>query len=83
MASRVMSSWVGPEPAAHDDAVAPGQRGAQRQGDAVVVVAHGLVEVRGDAVGGQVLAQPGGVGVGDLAEQQLGADRHDLDPHGA
>ena len=23
-----------------------------------------------------------GVGVGDLAEQQLGADRHDLDPHG-
>ena len=70
------------EPAAHDDAVAAGQRRAQGQDDAVVVVAHGLVEVRGHAVGGQVLAQPGGVGVGDLAEQQLGADRHDLDPHG-
>ena len=54
----------------------------KRQHDAVVVVAHRLVEVRGHAVGGQVLAQPGGVGVGDLAEQQLGADRHDLDPHG-
>ena len=71
-----------PEPAAHDDAVAAGQRRAQGQGDAVVVVADGLVEVGGHAVGGQVLAQPGGVGVGDLAQQQLGADRHDLDPHG-
>ena len=35
-----------------------------------------------DAGGGQLLAQPGGVGVGDLAEQQLGAHRDDLDPHG-
>ena len=31
---------------------------------------------------GQVLAHPLRVGVGDLAEQQLGADGHDLDPHG-
>ena len=73
----------GPEPAAHDDAVAAGQRRAQGQRDAVVVVPHGLVEVGGNAVGGQVLAQPGGVGVGDLAQQQLGAHRDDLDSHGA
>ena len=63
----------GPEAAAHDDAVAAGQRGAQGEHDAVVVVPDGLVEVGGHAVGGQVLAQPGGVGVGDLAQQQLGA----------
>ena len=73
----------GPEPAAHDDAVAPGEGGAQRQGDAVVVVADGLVEVGGHPVGGQVLAQPGGVGVGNLAQEQLGAHCHDLDSHGA
>ncbi len=72
----------GPEPAAHDDAVAAGQRRAQGQRDAVVVVAHGLVEMGRHAVGRQVLAQPGGIGVGDLAQQQLGPDRHDLDPHG-
>ena len=30
---------------------------------------------------GELLAEPLRVGVGDLAEQQLGADRDDLDPH--
>ena len=73
----------GPEPAAHDDAVAAGQRRAQREHDAVLVVADRLVKMGGHTVRGQVLAQPGGVGVGDLAQQQLGADRHDLDPHGS
>ena len=46
-----------------------------------LVVPDGLVEVGVDPGGGQLLAEPGRVGVGDLAEQQLGADRHDLDPH--
>ena len=81
MASRVMSSWVGPEPTADDDPVAAGQRGAEGQHDPLVVVPHRLVEVGGHADGGQVLPQPLRVGVGDLPEQQLGADRHDLDPH--
>ena len=71
----------GAEAAADDDAVAAGQRGAEGQDDAVVVVADRLVEMRGDAGRGQLVAQPGAVGVGDLAQQQLGADRHDLDPH--
>ena len=59
-----------------------GQRGAQGEDDPVVVVADGLVEVRRHAVGGHVLAEPRRVGVGDLAQQQLRPDRHDLDPHG-
>ena len=82
MASRVMSSWVGPRP---PHMMTPSLRASavrRAEHDAVVVVPDGLVEVGGHAVGGQVLAEPGGVGVGDLAQQQLGADRHDLDPHG-
>ena len=81
MASRVMSSWVGPRP---PQTMIPSLRAsAVRKAsiDALVVVAHRLVEVRGHPGRGQVVAQPGRVGVGDLAEQQLGADRHDLDPH--
>ena len=81
MASRVMSSWVGPRP---PHMITPSLRASavrSASDDAVVVVAHGLVEVRRHAVGGQVLAEPRRVGVGDLAEQELGPDRHDLDPH--
>ena len=73
----------GAEAAADDDPVAPGQGGPEGQHDALVVVPDRLVEVGGDPDGGQVLPQPRRVGVGDLAEQQLGADRHDLDPHAA
>ena len=36
---------------------------------------------RGDAVGRQLLADPRRVGVDDLAEQQLGADGHDVTSH--
>ena len=35
-----------------------------------------------DAGEGELLADPRGVGVDDLAEQQLGADGHDLAAHG-
>ena len=73
----------GAETAAHDDAVAAGECGPQGQRDALVVVAHRLVELGRHTVGRQAVTQPGGVGVGDLPEQQLGADRHDFDPHGA
>ena len=38
-----------------------------------LVVPHRLVEMGVDACRGQVLAQPCRVGVGDLAQQQLGA----------
>ena len=71
----------GTEPPAHDHAVTAVQRDAQRTDDTLVVVPDGLVELRGDAVGRQVLAQPGRVGVGDLPQQQLGADRDDLYAH--
>ena len=72
----------GPEPAADDDAVAAGQRGAEGEHHPVVVVPDRLVEMGADAGGGQVLTQPRRVGVGDLAQQQLGPHRHDLNPHG-
>ncbi len=71
----------GPEPAADDDAVAAGQRGAEGQRDPLVVVAHRLMEMRGHAGRGQPVAQPRRVGVGNLSEQELGADSHDLDSH--
>ena len=70
-----------PQAAADDDPVAAGQGGAKGQRDPLVVVPHRLVEVRRDPGRGQAVAQPGRVGVGDLAQQELGAHRHDLDPH--
>ena len=71
-----------PESAADDDRVAARERGAKRQHDALVVVADVLVEVRADPVRRELLAEPLRVRVGDLAEQQLRADRDDLNPHG-
>ena len=82
IASRVMSSWVGPEAAAHDHGVGPRQRGAQPVDDAGVVVAHLGLEEAVDAAGGELLADPGRVGVDDLAEQQLGADGDDVAAQG-
>ena len=70
-----------PEAAAHDDAVRSGQRSTEGEDDPAVVVPDGLVEVGVDPRGRQLLAEPRAVRVGNLAEQQLGPDRHDLDPH--
>ena len=81
MASRVMSSWVGPRPPHTITASARARASRDGVDDALVVVAHlGLAQVL-DAVQGQLLADPRGVRVDDLAEQQLGADGDDLAAH--
>ena len=46
-----------------------------------MVVTDVLMKVRGDAVGGELLAEPLGVGIGNLAEQQFRADRDDFNAH--
>ena len=81
IASRVMSSCVGPRPPHTITASASPEREAQRVDDPGQVVAHLHLEVRVDARRGQLLADPRRVGVDDLAEQQLGADGDDLTAH--
>src|SRR4029077_4027926 len=71
----------GPEAAAHEDGVGSGEGGPQPVHDAGVVVAHLGLEQAVDAVGGQLLADPGRVRVHDLAEQELGADGQDVATH--
>ena len=71
----------GPESAADDQRVGASERRSKGEHDAFVVVAHVLMEVRSDAVRRQVLAEPLGVGIGNLAEQQFGADGDDLNSH--
>ena len=70
-----------PEPAAADHRVAAGQGLPDGRDDAAVVVADLDLEVGVDAGQGQLLADPGRVGVDDLAEEQLGADGDDLAAH--
>ena len=81
MASRVMSSWVGPEPAAHEHRVGPAERLAERGDDAVVVVTDLRLVVDVDAGEGELLPEPRPVGVDDLPEQQLGPDGDHLADH--
>ena len=45
-----------------------------------VVTNHALALV-GDAQGRQLLRQPAGIAIGDVAEQQLGADAENLGAH--
>ena len=75
-----MSSWVGPSPPHTITRVGPAERLAHGADDPVVVVADLRLEDVLDAAQRQLLADPGRVGVDDLPEQQLGADRHDLGP---
>ena len=70
-----------PQPAAADDGVASGQGLADGGDDPGLVVADLDLEVGVDAGQGQLLADPGRVGVDHLAEQQLGADGQDLAAH--
>jgi hypothetical protein len=63
-AARVMSSWVGTEPSAHDDRVASRECRSKGEEDPLVVVAHVLVELRRDAVGRELFAEPLRVRVG-------------------
>jgi hypothetical protein len=69
------------EPAAEDQGIAPGETMADRLDDPLKIVADFGLEVGVDPGQRQLLAHPGGVGVDDLAEQQLGADGDDLSAH--
>ena len=62
------------EPATDQHGVGVGEQVAEHALDPGCVVADLHLEVRGDAVGRQLLADPRRVGVDDLSEQQLGAD---------
>ena len=82
MASRVMSSWVGPSPPQTITASAS----LQQSSAAVSTIRAWLsptcdVEVAVDAGGGQLLADPGAVGVDDLAEEELRPHGEDVTPH--
>ena len=83
IASRVRSSWVGPIPPQMSTASARDEQVAQRLDDARLVVADHAVLVGVDARRGELLADPGTVGVDDLAEQQLRTDRKNFTSHGA
>ncbi len=83
IASRVTSSGVGPEAAAHDDRVGAFEQLAQALHHALEVVAHLAVLAGVDARRRELLADPRAVGVDDLAEQQLGADGEHVTPHRA
>ena len=70
-----------PEPSADEHHVGARRREPQRLDDPPLVVADGLVMGDVDADRSELLGHPLGVGVGDLAEQQLGADRQDVSSH--
>ena len=76
-----MSSSVGPSPPQTTHDVGARGREAQRLDDPLQVVADRLVVHDVDADLGEPLRHPLRVRVGDLAEQQLRADRDDLCPH--
>jgi hypothetical protein len=69
------------ESAAQDHRIAALECLADAGDDAPEVVADFGLEMRIDAGQGQLAADPGGVGIDDLAEQQLGADGDDFAAH--
>ena len=81
IASRVMSSWVGPRPPHRMTASLRSSARRIDGDDAPEVVPDLGLEVRVDAGERQLLADPGRVAVDDLAEQQLGAYGDDLAAH--
>ena len=68
----------GPQPAGGDEDVGPPLGDVHGGAEAFGVVPHHGVVVDVDAQGGQALGDHLGVGVGDAAQQQLGADRDKL-----
>ena len=70
-----------PEPTADYNGVRAGKGGSQREHDALEVVADLGLEVTVDPRAGELLADPAGIRVDDLAEEQLGSDRQDFSPH--
>jgi hypothetical protein len=68
--------------AAADHRLAPLQRLADAELDALEVVADLDLKVGVDARKRELLADPGRVGIDDLAEQKLGSDGDDFAAHG-
>ena len=81
IASRVTSSWVGPMPPHTTTASADASISRIAVDHPAEVVADLAVLHRVDPDRSELLADPRGVGVDDLAEQQLGADREDVSSH--
>ncbi len=48
----------------------------------LAVIAHHSLAMVGDAQGRQLLSNPARIAIGDVAEQQLGADAQDFSRHG-
>jgi hypothetical protein len=71
----------GPQAAGGDDDVGSAQGLAQRCLDAGGIVPHRRLEEQVNARLGQPLGDPAGVGIHDLAQEQLGADGQDLGAH--
>ena len=72
-----------PEPAADDDGVGLGEQARAASASMRPTLSPTFTwRQRGDAAGGQLLADPRRVGVDDLPEQQLGADGEDVTSHG-
>src|SRR6266542_1271743 len=69
------------ETAGEDRRVGPPECLADRGGDPLLVVTHHGVPQAVPTDVGEPLADPGGVAVDDLTEQQLGADPDDLAAH--
>ena len=64
-----------------DQHTATPSRGLQLADQALAVIAHHQLAVMGNAQGGELLSDPAGVAVGDVAQQQLGADTENLSRH--
>ena len=74
MASRVRSSSVGPMPPVQTDQVGLVDSGGQGPREAVQIVAD-LDDVQQlDTLGGKLLGEEGGIGVGEVTADQLAAD---------
>ncbi len=73
----------GAETAAHDHGIGVDEQPFELGDDAPDVVADLHLQERVDAVGCELLPHPGGVGVDDLSEQQLGAHSEDVATHQA
>ena len=71
----------GPQPTAHDDGIGIAQYRSQRSHDPRLVVAHLHLQTRVEPGSCELLAQPRGIGVDYLPEQQLGADGNDVTAH--
>ena len=77
-----MSSSVGPSPPVTSTTSARSHASRSTELDAFGVVPHDLVVEHVDADLGEPLPHPLGVRVGDLTQEQLGADADELGPHG-